>query len=162
LTLKTVTAGLTYLKIMKISPPKCLASDQLGGFHILTQMNNCLKGWRSMHLSLERLVTTVVLLFLAMSVTPHLFFANPISSQPDYGPASEVMSTILRVWAVDIIAISLSVDHTSLSLSAIPFVCIFPVALVICAADYEAFTSVIGLALLTIIFVIARYIANSM
>jgi len=162
MTLKTVTASLTYLKIMKISLPKRLASDQHRGFHILNQTNNCLEGWISMHLSLERLVTTVLLLFLAMSITPHLFFADPISSQPDYGPAGELFGTILRVWAIDIIAISLSVDHTSLCLSVIPFVCIFPVALVICVADYEAFTGIVGLALLTIIFVIARYIANSM
>jgi hypothetical protein len=115
-----------------------------------------------MHLTLERVVTTVLLLFLAMSIIPHLFFTNSISSQPDYEPADGLLSTILRVWAVDIVAISISVDHTALTLSVIPFVCILPVALIACMPDCEAFMSVVGLALLTTIFVIARYIANSM
>jgi hypothetical protein len=116
-----------------------------------------------MHLSLERLVTTVVLLFLAMSVAPHLFFAtSSVSPQLDYGSVGGVLSTIMRLWAIDIIAISLSVDYVSLSLSVIPFACILPVALVICVVNHEAFMSVVGLALLTIVFVIARYIANLM
>nr|MDO8134269.1 hypothetical protein [Candidatus Njordarchaeum guaymaensis] len=162
MTLKIVTASLTYLKIMKTSPPKEGAFDQRGGFLILVYLNNCLRGWISMHLSLERLVTTVLLLFLALSITPNLFITNTLSSQPGYVTAGEVLSIIQSVWAIDIIVISLSVDHTSLSLSVIPFVCILPVALMICVADYQAFMSVVGLALLTIIFVIARYIANSM
>lgn len=107
-------------------------------------------------------MTTVVLLFLAMSIIPHIFSVDPISSHPDHGLTSDILSTVLRVWAIDLVAISLSVDETSLSLSVVPFVCIFPVALTASVGDYEAFAGIIGLALLTIIFVIARYIANSM
>ena len=115
-----------------------------------------------MHLSLERLVTTVLLLSLVMSIIPHLFTADPTFPQLDSGSAGDALSVILRIWTIDMIAISLSVDDTALSLSVIPFICVLPVALMICIVDYQAFTSIVGLALLTIIFVIARYIANSM
>jgi hypothetical protein len=115
-----------------------------------------------LHLSLERLVTTVALLVLAMSIMPHLFDAEHIPSHSSSEPFGDALSTILMIWAIDLVAISVSIDETSLSLSSVPFVCIFPLALTLAVGDYETFVGIVGLGILTIIFVIARYIANSM
>jgi hypothetical protein len=113
-----------------------------------------------MHLSVERLMSTVALLSLAMAIAPGLFVAGSISSQSLYSPVGEVLDDLLRVWVVNLIVIALSVDDTSLSLSIIPFLFIFPATLMVCMADSQAFLRIIGLALLTIVFAIARYIAN--
>jgi hypothetical protein len=114
-----------------------------------------------MHLSLERLISTVALLSLAVAIVPQLSVAQTTFNEQSSGLIEELLGNLLRVWALDIIVISLSVDHVSLSLSIIPFLCIFPTALIICLADYETFMRIIGLAILTIVFVIARYLANS-
>jgi hypothetical protein len=114
-----------------------------------------------MHLSLERLLSTVALLSLALAIVPQLFGAQSALGQQNYDSMRELLDKLLRIWAIDLIVISLSVDHISLSLSIIPFLCIFPTALMICLADAETFGKIIGLAILTIVFVLARYLANS-
>jgi len=115
-----------------------------------------------MHLSLERLFSTVALLSLALAIVPQLFGAQASPDQQSLGSMAMALGNLLSVWAIDLIVISLSVDEVSLTLSIIPFLCIFPTALMICLADGEAFARIIGLALLTIVFVFARYLGNSL
>jgi hypothetical protein len=114
-----------------------------------------------MHLSLERLISTVALLSLAVAIVPQLSVAQTAFTEQSSDLMEELLGNLLKVWALDIIVISISVDHVSLSLSIIPFLCIFPTALLIGLAEYETFMRILGLAILTIVFVFARYLANS-
>jgi hypothetical protein len=114
-----------------------------------------------MHLSVERLIGTIALLALALAVMPQFISISVSSSQSAYDPSQEFMSTLLNLWLVDLVVVSVSVEHVSLTLSTIPFVCIFPTALIVSMGDYDAFARILLLAVLTIGFVVARFIANS-
>ena len=114
-----------------------------------------------MHLSLERLFSTVALLSLALMIVPQLFGTQSTLDQQSYNSIGQLFDNLLRVWALDLIVISLSVDEVSLSLSIIPFLCLFPTALVISATDITTFARIIGLGVLTIVFAFARYLSNS-
>jgi hypothetical protein len=114
-----------------------------------------------MNLSLERILSTVALLSLALAIVPQLFGTQPVDYQQNFGSMGQLLSNLLSIWAIDLIVISLSVDEVSLTLSIIPFLCIFPTALMISLVDSEEFARIVVLAVLTIVFVIARYLANS-
>jgi predicted ferric reductase len=91
-----------------------------------------------------------------------MFGSQVLSGQQSLGSMGQLLDSLLGVWAIDLIVISLSVDEVSLTLSIIPFICIFPTALMICLSNSEEFARIIALAMLTIVFVIARYLANSL
>jgi hypothetical protein len=114
-----------------------------------------------MHLSLERIFSSVALLSLALVIVPSLFGAQPFPDQQNFGSVEQLFDNLLIIWAIDLIVISLSVDEVSLTLSTIPFLCIFPTALLICLVNSEEFARIVVLAVLTIVFIIARYLANS-
>jgi hypothetical protein len=115
-----------------------------------------------MQLSVQRIVSTVALLSLTLAIVPHLFGAQSTPDQQSLGSMEQLLDNLLSIWAIDLIVISLSVDEVSLTLSIIPFLCIFPTVLMICLADSEEFARIVALAVLTVVFVIARYIANSL
>jgi hypothetical protein len=107
-------------------------------------------------------MSTVALLSLALAIVPQLFGGQSALDPQSYASMRDLLDSLLRIWAIDLIVISLSVEDVSLSLSIIPFLCIFPTALMICLADNETFIRMIGLGILTIVFVLARYLANSL
>jgi hypothetical protein len=115
-----------------------------------------------MHLSLERIFSTVALLSLTLAIVPGMLGTQVLSNQQSLGSMGQLVDSLLGVWAIDLILISLSVDEVSLTLSIIPFLCIFPIALMICLSNSKEFARIIALAMLTIVFVIARYLANSL
>jgi hypothetical protein len=129
--------------------------------YIATHLDSDFEGWIIMHLSLERIFSTVALLSLALVIVPQLFGAPPAPDQQSLGSMGQLLDNLLSIWAIDLIVISLSVDEVSLTLSIIPFLCIFPTALMICLVDSREFARIVVLAVLTIVFVIARYLANS-
>jgi len=114
-----------------------------------------------MNLSLERILSAVALLSLALAIVPQLFGSQPAVSGQAVGSPEQLLNSILSIWAIDLVVISISVDEVSLTLSIIPFLCIFPTALMICLVNGEEFARVVALGVLTIVFVIARYLANS-
>lgn len=114
-----------------------------------------------MHLSVERLFSTVALLSLALAIVPQLFGAQTALDQQSFGSMGQLLENLFSIWAIDLIVISLSVDDVSLTLSIIPFLGIFPTALIISLADGKMFLRIIGLTTLTLVFVVARYLANS-
>ena len=132
-----------------------------GGFQIATH-RVFFGGLIEIHLSLERLLSTVALLSLALAIAPQLFGAQSATNQQSYDSMAELFSDLLRIWELDLIVISLSVDDVSLSLSTVPFLLIFPTALMICVGDAQAFAKVVCFAFLTIVFVFARFLANTM
>jgi hypothetical protein len=107
-------------------------------------------------------MSTVALLSLALAIVPQLFGGQSALDPESYASMSDLLDSLLRIWAIDLVVISISIEHVSLSLSIIPFLCIFPTALMICLADGETFIRMIGLGILTIVFVLARYLANSL
>lgn len=114
-----------------------------------------------MHLSLERLMSTAALLGLVLAIMPQLALDSSATTQSVNGSLQELSGALLDIWIIDIIAISVSVDHVALTLSIIPFLCIFPTALLISINDYQTFMRTITLAILTFGFIVARYVANS-
>ncbi len=131
------------------------------GIHIVAYADCYSKGRITMHLSFERLFSTVTLLSLALVIAPRLFGTQLAPDQQSLDSMGQLLYNIMTIWAIDLIVISLSVDDVSLTLSTIPFLCVFPTALMICLADNEGFARIVALALVTIVFVVARYLANS-
>ncbi|WXG43074.1 MAG: hypothetical protein WED04_03265 [Promethearchaeati archaeon SRVP18_Atabeyarchaeia-1] len=105
-------------------------------------------------------MSTVALLSLILVVLPQVAITGT-SAQSGYDPLQELSGVLLNMWIIDMIAISVSVDHIALVVSIIPFLFIFPTALVISMLDTEIFVRILMLGILTVGFAVARYIANS-
>jgi hypothetical protein len=106
-------------------------------------------------------MSTAALLGLVLAVMPQLALDGSAATQPGNGSLQELSNALINIWIIDIIAISVSVDHVALTLSIIPFLCIFPAALLISINDYQTFMRTLTLAILTLGFIVARYVANS-
>ena len=104
---------------------------------------------------------TGALLTLALAIAPQFLLANSSSVQSASDPLQGLLRTLLNLWFVDLVVIAVSVEHISLTISTIPFMCIFPTLLVISFGDFGTFARIVLLAALTISFIIARYVGNS-
>jgi hypothetical protein len=113
-----------------------------------------------MHISLERLVSTVALLGLVLTITPQMLQSSTAASQQTQNQLLGLSMILQYAWIIDLIAISVSVDNVALTLSMILFLCIFPIALLVSVANPEAFVRILVTGFLTFGFVVARYIAN--
>ena len=115
-----------------------------------------------MHLSLERLITTTALLGLVLTIMPQILLVGSSNSQPASGSLQGFSELLLDLWIIDLVAISVSVEHVALTLSIIPFLVVLPTLLMISMTDCEMFLRTLVLATVTFGFIVARYVANSL
>jgi hypothetical protein len=73
-----------------------------------------------MHLSLERLMSTTALLGLVLAIMPQILLTGSPTGHPGNGSLQELSEVLLDLWVIDLVAISVSVDHVALTLAQSP------------------------------------------
>jgi hypothetical protein len=107
-------------------------------------------------------MSTCAILGILFAIMPQLLVATSSTGQQTGDSLQGLPGLLLDLWIIDLVAISVSVDHVALTLSIIPFICILPTLLIISVNDSEMFLRTIILAVTTFAFIVARYIANTL